>query len=240
MIHKTRGIVLHKIKYSETSIIVHIYTEKFGRLPFLIKGAARKNSKIKSAIFQPLVLLQTDIYHKSNKNLQSIKEVKIEPVLNSISTNIIKSSIALFIAEILYKTLKEETPNDQMYTFISNTIQILDIQDHELSNFHLKFLINYSKYLGFFPNNNYTLISPIFDLLNGTFIQTKPHHNHFIDKKLSAIFHELLNNQSYQNSLSISNINRFELLEKIVEYYKIHLEGFGDIKSIYILKNVFH
>ena len=124
MLSKTRGIVLHQIKYSDTSIIVYIYTEKYGRQTYLIKGAKRKNAKIKANIFQPLFLFDLEVYHNPNKKFQKIKEVVINPVLNTVPNNIIKKSISLFIAEVLYKIIKEEEPNITLFEYIRhhNTI----------------------------------------------------------------------------------------------------------------------
>jgi len=237
MQYKSRAIVLHKIDYSDTSIIVYLFTEKFGRQSFLIKGAKRKNSKIKSIAFQPLFLLEIEAYHKIKNNLQILKEIKVEPVLYSISNNIIKSSISLFIAEVLYHTLKEETANPETFNYIYNSIQVLELQDENINNFHIHFLIGLTKYLGFFPNNNYS--NNYFDLIDGSFKNHIPSHNHFLNKKQSEILYLLISRKSGQN-IPIMAKNKIEFLAKLMEYYKIHIDGFGDIKSLHIFNTLFH
>lgn len=240
MLSKTRGIVLHKIKYSDTSVIVHLYTEDFGKQVYLIKGAFSKKAKLKSVLFQPLTLLEIETVYRSNKNFQTLKEVKAEPLLLSISGNIIKSSIALFMAEILYKVLIEESGNKEKFEFLFNTIQLLDLSDHGINNFHLSFLIKFSKYLGFYPNNNYSQVNKYFDLINGSFVQFIPSHNHYLTEDLSELLSNFMNGMNGDHVFKLSNKARLCLLENLIDYYRIHVENLGSIKALSVLNDVFH
>src|SRR3990172_7140574 len=122
MIYKTRGIVLHHIKYSETSVIAKIYTELFGLQSYLINGVRSQKAKVKANLLQPLSLVDMIVYHKEKKGLQRIRDVSGNPPLSSIPYDFPKSSVALFIAEILYKSIREEEANTNMFEFIFHSI----------------------------------------------------------------------------------------------------------------------
>ena len=104
MDHKTKGIIFHTIKYGESGLVVKIYTESYGLQSFIINSVGSKKGKIKSSIFQPLNLVEVVINLKENRSLQRIKEIRIQPVFQTILDDIAKSSIVLFLNEILYKS----------------------------------------------------------------------------------------------------------------------------------------
>jgi DNA repair protein RecO (recombination protein O) len=241
MIQKTRGIVLHHIKYSETSVIATIYTEKFGRQSFLIKGVRSKKATVKANILQPLFLLDLEVYYKPTRDLQSVKEVRNAFVFSAIPYDLRKSSIALFIAEILYKTIREQESNSELFDYLYHTIQMLDLKPDGISNFHLYFLIQLTRYLGFYPANNYSETNPYFDLQNGSFVAIKPMHNSYLNPELSEILSNILPFSENQHAeMTINYIQRTNLLDKIIDYYCIHNEGLTNVKSLAVLKDVFH
>lgn len=241
MLYKTRGIVLNHIKYSETSIIVTIYTERFGRQAYIINGVRSKKAKIKANLFQALFLLDMEVYFKPKNELQRVKEIQNAFVFTSLPYDIKKSTLALFIAEILYKTIQEQEPNPELFEFLYNTIKLLDLKETGLSNFHIYFLTHFTKYLGFFPGNNYSETNCYFDLKAGRFMQIKPMHLFYLDKNLSSIFSQILRFSDRQHeNLKIDYLDRIQLLEKLLEYYALHNEGVSRIKSLEVLKEVFH
>lgn len=241
MIYKTRGIVLHHIKYSESSIIATIYTEKFGRQGYLIKGVRGKKSKIKANILQPLYLLDMEVYYKPKRDLQQIKELQSAHIFNSLPYELKKSTLALFIAEILYKTIREQEPNTELFKYLYHSILMLDLKEKGLSNFHIYFLIHLTKYLGFFPSNNYSALAPYFNLKTGTFMQIEPLQPYALDKDESEIFYHMLTfSENQHEKLKVSYANRISIVEKILLYYELHHEGAKNIKSFNILKEVFH
>ncbi len=241
MLYKTRGIVLHYIKYSETSVIVTIYTERFGRQSYIINGVRSKKAKIKANILQPLFLLDMEVYHKPKRDLQRVKEAQNAVVFSSLPYDIRKSALAIFIAEIIYRAIQEQEPNAELFEYMYNSVQMLDLKESGLSIFHIYFLIHLSKYLGFFPNNNYSEEKCYFDLKAGAFMQIKPFHTLFLDKEQSLIFSQLMDFSADQHaSIKISYKEMTELLEKIIEYYRLHNTGISEIKSMSVLKEVFH
>ncbi|MFC2104672.1 DNA repair protein RecO [Bacteroidota bacterium] len=241
MLYKTKGIVLHYIKYSETSVIVTVYTENFGRQSYIINGVRSKRSKIKANMFQPLFLLDMEVYHKPKRDLQRAKEIQNAFIFTTLPYDLKKSTLAIFIAEILYKTIREQEPNTELFNYLFSSIQMLDLKEKGISNFHLYFLIHLTKYLGFFPNNNYSEKNCYFDLKAGSFMQIKPMHLSFLEKDQSIIFNKMLDfSEDQHEELNLKYQDRIKLLEKLIEYYTLHNEGVTSIKSLEVLKEVFH
>jgi len=241
MLQKTRGIVLHRIKYSDSSVIVYIYTEKSGRQAFLVRGARRKKSHIKINLFQPLYALDLEIYINPKRELQSIKEYNNIIPFVSIPYNIQKSTIALFLGEMLYRFLLEEEANKPLFEYLLNSIQYLDKTEKSISNFHLLFLIQLTKYLGFTPNDNYSEQTPVLDLKNGVFVHAIPNHTYYLNLKESRLFSNFQNvGFEKANLLKISSASRTNLLARIIEFYRFHQSFSGEIRSFQIMKDVFH
>jgi len=240
MLHKTKGIVLHYIKYGDTSIIAYIYTEIFGRQAYIVNGVRKKSSKIRLNQFQPLSILELDVYYKPNRDIQRIKDLKNSLLLKTVHDNIVKSSIALFIAEIMYKTLREVEPNKPLFDFIYNSIHILDIKDKGIENYHLVFLLLLSKYLGISPVDGNQKSIEFTVTKHPTLIKNVKGFSFILTAEEKGAMTQL-HEYSFKNleKIKIDNNTRSSLLEKFIEYYKLHLEGIGTIKSLAVLKEVF-
>ncbi|MCX6266297.1 MAG: DNA repair protein RecO [Bacteroidetes bacterium] len=236
MLHSTKGIVFHTIKYSETSVIAKIYTELFGIQSYLLKGIRNSRSKIKPGLFQSMTLLDLVVYHKERQSLQSVKEVQLAHPYKTIPFDIRKSSVALFINELVYKAIREEEPNAGLFGFLWQTFTILDQTEENVSGFHLQFAVRLMHHLGIFPQNNYSEKCPVFDLREGMFRSIIPDHQHYLDPLNSKIFSDILNPESEIRNLK-SEI-RNHLLETILLYYQLHLPGFGGVQSHHILHEV--
>ena len=147
MLHSTRGIVFHTIKYSETSIIVKIYTGLFGIQSYLIKGIRKSKSKSRAGLFQPMTLLDLVVYHRERHSLQSVKEVTLAHPFKTLPFDIRKSSIALFINELIYKAIREEEANPDLFRFLWQTILTLDSTEEGVSSFHISFTVQLMHHL---------------------------------------------------------------------------------------------
>ena len=155
MLQQTQGIVFKTFKYSETSLIVRIYTEKLGMQSYMVNRVRHKQAKIKPALLQSLSILDMEVYHRQNKKIQRIKELKLAYIFSAIPFDTVRSSIALFITEILYKTVKEEEANAVQFEFLLSFIQYLDLTKLPIGNLHLWFMLHWSAFLGFLPQNNF-------------------------------------------------------------------------------------
>jgi DNA repair protein RecO (recombination protein O) len=149
MLHKTQGIVFRFTKYGDTSIIVTIFTELFGLQTYIVNGVRSKSSKGRIALFQPLTLLDMVVYYKENASIKRIKEVKCLHPYQTLQTDIRKSSIAMFINELLNKAVKEENHAQELFEFLLQSLIFLDDQKTDFENFHLMLLLKLSKFLGF-------------------------------------------------------------------------------------------
>ena len=240
MLHNTRAIILRQIKYSEGSIIVQAYTELFGRQAFMVNGVRTKKSKNKINLFQAMFIVEMEIYYKQNRELHRIKEVKNQAVLNNIITDPVKSTQALFLAEVLSKSITEEEKDQNLFDFIINSIQLLDITEENSANFHLMFLIKLSRFLGFSPEDNYSTVNNLFDLRTGQFCNNRPMYNEYIPANLCSVFHKFLKisiNDFYK--IKLISLVRSELLKLVLDYYYLHIEGMSEIKSYSVLTEVF-
>ncbi len=241
MIQKTRGVVLHTIKYTDNSVISHVYTENFGRQSFIITGTRGKKSTTRINLLQHLSILEMEIYIKQNRELQRIKEIKLHENFSSIPYNPVKNAIALFVSEILYKTLQEQESNFTLFSYLLNSIKILDLSERGYANFHLLFLLGFSRHLGFYPQNNYSPSAEIFDIENARFTGIQPLHTHFIPPPASRYIPVFMKSSlGEMDNIKLNADTRNILLEGILDYYRVHVTGMKTIKSFSVLKEVFN
>ena len=244
MLHKTRGIVFHLTDYSETSVVAKIYTEVFGLQSYLIKGARRKKSKVHAGILQPMSLLEMEVYHKDSGGLQYAADITNNPAFSSIPYDMTKCSIVLFLNEIVYKSIKEEESNPLLFDFLHHAMLWLDGMHPANPDFHLVFLVQLSRHLGFYPNGNYSERYPYFDMVEGSFYNspvqpsvggTRP----FFEPELSRWLGKLLDTPlQSQAKLNIPREVKPLLTGKMLEYYSLHVAGFGSVKSQAVLEAV--
>lgn len=239
MLHKTRGIVLKVTDYAESSVVVKIYTEKFGIQSYIINGVKKPKAKIKMNMLQALHLLDMVVYHKPNGGIQKISDARSFPVLTSIPYDIVKSSVAIFLNEILYKSLKEQTDDLPLFEFIYSSVELLDHSKTGIANFHLIFLMKLTRFLGFFPDLSFADSSNYFDLKDGIFTDRHPPHHFFIDEKYLEVFIAILRIPLQQYAdLQIEGTTRKYLLNSIIDYFSLHVDNFSLIKSKQVLEEV--
>ncbi len=240
MFEKSRAIVLYTIKYTDSSSIAHFYTEKFGRLSVMVRHSKSKKSVSKKSILQPLFLLNVNLQHKQNREVQQCKELVNTPVFQDIPFNIIKSSIALFLAEFLSKVLKEEETNPALFEFLSSSIQLFDQSSTGLANFHIVFLYELSKFLGFYPDNNFSATNCYFNLRDGYYSKFKESDELSLSKSLSEQL-SLVSKAGFQlmDNIKLSRTERTALLKALMSYYRYHLPEIGKVKSLEVLNQVF-
>lgn len=240
MLIKVRGIILHHIKYKENSAIVHMYTDMHGRQSYLINNVRGRKGQHRGNLLQPLFFLDMEVYHRPSREMQRIKEFNQYMSYRTLPFDMNKSTQAMFIAEVLYKSLKEEEANPELFEFLVNSIQWLDTSEKNNNLFHILFLVQLTKYLGFFPENNYSDLSCYFDLRSGQFTVSEQIHPDVMSKDVSIIFHQILK-KSFSNlhTMKIDHELKVGLTDSILDYYRLHVEDFGKLRSIGILKEIF-
>ena len=221
MIIKTRGIVFRFTKFKETSIIVTIFTETFGLQSYIVNGVRSKSAKNKIALYQPLTLLNLVVYHRENANIERIKEISCLHPYKSLMSDVKKSTLAMFLNELLNKTVKDESHAAEIFRFICDSLIALDSQEKGYENFHLIFMLKLARFLGF---GVYTLN----EVLGGR----------MTDRETEKILEELLT-ADYHAQLKITNIQRRTILELLIKFYAEHIETLGEIRSVQVLREVF-
>lgn len=240
MIHQTKGIVLNHIKYKESSIIVNVYTQVFGRQSYVVNRVRTSKNKGNTVLLQPLSLIDMQVYHRPKSHLQRLKEFKLLHPLTSIPFDQSKRAIAFFLTEVMSKVLREEEQNEHLFDFIYRGIEVFDTGVEGAHNFHLFFLFQLSRFLGFGPGPNEEG-DTVFDLMNGRFISYEPTHGYYIKGEMLKNWEQLYHLHVEQLSiLKMSSTQRSELLEVLIRYYELHLEGLGTIKSLDVLQALFH
>jgi DNA repair protein RecO (recombination protein O) len=240
MIISSEGIVLRTIKYSDSSVICKIYTREKGMLSFLIQGIYSRKASIKPSMLQPLQPLELHFYFHQNKTLFKIKELRPSVILNNLHYDVNRSSIAVFMAELINKSIQEEETHPALYEFLMKSILMLDSLPTSLANFPMFFLLEYSKLLGFYPNNNYASDTPYFELHQGVFTNESDDDSYFIMPPLSEYFSKMLDTSFEQfDTLTFPKQIRQLLLKKLIAYYQIHLNGFRNLNSLQVLEDMY-
>lgn len=239
MLHKTRGIVLKTTSYRENSVIVQIFTEKFGIQSYLINGVKKSRAKISLNMLQPLHLVDMVVYHKANGNIQRVSELRPSPVFSSIPYDITKRTIAMFLNEVLYKSIRQQMTDEKLFEFIFSAICWFDECGDRNTNFHLAFLLKLSRFLGFAPSVAIDKDHIFFDLQEGAYKSRMPVHPHFLNKDDAALF-ILLYTTPFEKISDIKAENKVRryVLDKILIYYALHTASFGEILSHQVLEEV--
>ena len=239
MLIKTKGIVLSKLRYRDNDLIVKCFTWHRGVVSYLLRGVLNsKKGHSKVAYFQLLSQLQIEENYRANQSLQTIKDVKLDYNYTSLHTHILKSAIAMFLAEVLSSVLREEEENQLLYNYIETTFRWLDTKD-EFSNFHLLFLLNLTKHLGFYPDTSDTN-QMYFNLNNGLF-ESKKQEIYSISGENLTVLKQLLGiNFDELDSIKLNSKQRQSFLTMLLLYFELHLGSFKKPKSLQIFNQVFN
>lgn len=239
MLNKNKAIVISKIRYRDNDLIVKCFTKHKGLVSYVIRGALKTSKGSSKAVYyQLLSQLQIEENFKANQTLHYIKEVKIDYIYRSIHTNVFKSSIAMFLAEMLSTVLKEEEQNMQLYEYLQVSLRWLDYQE-EFSNFHLLFLLNLTEYLGFYPETTNNDAS-YFNLSNGLFENQKSNRYAISGENLTLLKRLLGINFDDLSTIKISSKQRQSFLTMLLLYFELHLGSFKKPKSLQVFNQVFN
>jgi len=241
MLLKTKGIILHSLPYGERQTIINAYTEEFGRVAYIIYGTHAKRSKLSYALLTPLSIFNLEVEHFNTHDLQRIHEAKREFVPTQIQYHPFKNAIALFLAEMLYRILQEAGPNRPLFDFLCRSIHWLDVAEAGIANFHLAFLMQLSTFLGIHPDATSYRPDRLFDLQEGVFTDTSPNHTNCLDRTESAAFNSLLR-ISYENMglYTFTRNERTAIIRHIIDYYRLHLFDFPEIRSLAVMQEIFN
>lgn len=239
MLYSTRGIIFHTVPYSDNRVIAKIYTEEFGLLSFIVSVSRTKSGKIKSPLLQPLTQVDLRIEKKEKSHLHSLRDIGLAVPYAHLHNEIVKTTIALFVAELLYKTVREEEKNKDLFTYLANSLLALDVAHDGVANFHLVFMMQLTRFLGFYPQENDSGSQSVFDLTNGVFVARTPNHFNFLDPTESRLFEEIFKHSfSDMQELQLNGEKRRIALNALLRYYEAHVHGIQKIISHEILSTV--
>jgi DNA repair protein RecO (recombination protein O) len=242
-LHKTKGIVLRAVKYGETSLIVTIFTELFGLQSYLVNGVrtSSKKGSGKANLFQATAILDMVVYNNELKHLNRIKEFKWSYLYQHIFSDVPKNAVALFMIELLTKCLKQPEANPELFEFCEDAFIHLDESTGSvMANFPLFFALHLPVFFGFRISDEYSDKNSIVDLQEGIFVPERPDHFHFLEGKQAEVTSELLKMMQPEEleQLKLNHDFRRQLLFAYETYYALHIQDFGTMKTLPVLREV--
>lgn len=243
MLHKTKGIVTRVVKYGETSVIVNIYTELFGIQSYIVNGVrtTSKKGSGKGNLFQPAAILDLVVYHNDLKNIQRLKEFRWGYLYQTLFFDVIKNSVALYMIELMQKSLKQPEPNPDLFHFLEDSFLHLDISDDAVvANYPLFFALHLSGFYGFRISDTYSSRNNVLDLREGEFVSDQPAHAYFLEGDYSFITSQLLKvMQPHElKEIRLNKEARRILLNAYGIFYALHVPDFGTMKTLPVLQEV--
>jgi len=237
MLIKTPAIVLSVIKYNDTDAVVKTYTEQTGFTTFFIRGFFKgRKSRHKKAVFQPNALIEIIFDYKNKGQLEYLKEAGLLYHYKNINYDFDKLNISTFLREVLLESLKNEQADETLYSFISQEFIRLD-QEKFNPDFHLVFLLNLTRYLGFYPD--FQTEGNYFDLVNANFTTQPPLHP-YLNSKETFLFRRASGMIfATKNTVKLTQKDRKKLIEIILKYYQYHITRFNMPKSVKILNQIY-
>ena len=216
MVKVTELIVLHTTKFGENSIVVHTLSKEYGRRGFVVRGVGKKSVM---SLFQPLSILEADITESSKSNLFTARNLSLKHHLSGIRENMFKNSMTMFMAEVLYRSIKDGAREEGLFEWCEKSILTLDAIKSDFSNFHIRFLLELAMSLGFSPEAKALL--PFADS-----------HFPIIERFMKESFAETM-------LIPLSGVVRNEIAEEILRYIEYHTESSLNINSLKVLRELF-
>ncbi|MDX9903523.1 MAG: DNA repair protein RecO [Bacteroidales bacterium] len=239
MLIKTEAILLHHVRYSDNSLIAQFYTLDHGRMSVMVRGLSSKKGNARFSYFRPMNVFSLEIYHSEKREVHNLKEMSLAFVPRNTPADIRRSTLAMFISEVLYNIIREEDVNRRLYEFIRSSAVTLDEMQEGISNFHLWFLVAFMAYTGIGPTAA-TVRDSYFDMLTGQFTASQPMHPDFLEPHHAAVFNRLLQMPAMElETMHLQGEERSQLLESILRYYSLHLAGIRQFRSLTVLRELF-
>ncbi|MBK8563280.1 MAG: DNA repair protein RecO [Saprospiraceae bacterium] len=239
MLIKTLGIVFKSKKYSETSVIVDVFTEEKGMRSYIVSGVRSQRPTVSAGLLQPMTPIELVAYEKDGHDLTRLKEVKPYHVFQAIPFDIRRSSVGVFMIEVARNGIQGHEAQPNLFDFLLRNFVYLDETPHSIANLHLHFMVHLAEYLGFLPGGDYSDETPFFDLQEGMFTEFKPLHQHSLEQLAAGKFYQLLILPMERcHEVLFDREERRSLLKSLLNYYKLHIENFPPVRSHEVLEEV--
>jgi DNA repair protein RecO (recombination protein O) len=238
---KTDGIVLTHTRYRDSSAIIHMYTRELGRQDYIVNGVRGNRKNRKTALLQPLNRLSMEVYHAPAKELHRIREFSLRHPLARIPYHQNSRAQAFFLTEFLAKVLIMQDPASALYDFLDQAVELLDSEIPGVENLHLFVMFRLTGHLGFMPENNHSAAQPWFDLKNGYFVRSEPVHPMALNPDKAHLFARLFETDTRSlKSLARNATERQQILNALLDFFRLHAHGFGNLRSLDVLHNMLH
>jgi DNA repair protein RecO (recombination protein O) len=241
MLLKTRGIVFRTVKYGETSVIADIFTEEKGLHTFIAGGVRAAKARMPFSLFQPMTAVELVSYFREEAGaLNRLKELRAAEVWSQTPFDIRRGAVALFMAEICRKSIHEAEENRELFEFLLENLRWLDSTPHPIANIHLHFLLQLSGFLGFQPQAEIAGEGELFfDLKEGAFSPVPPPQAFFLEPQQTAQMLALLRSPlELCHKIPLDRCGRKMLLQKLLQFYQLHLPAFSEVHTPEILEMV--
>jgi len=237
MLLSTRAVVIHTFPYSDTSVIMRAYTEKVGFASFLLKGYKR-NKKQKTQL-HPLAIIELSFLERNNSSLHITRNVSSQNPHMNLLMDPIRSGVAIFLSEWLAHTIKEDEEGDpRFFSWLINAIELLNSAE-TIANYHLWFILELSKFMGFSPQGEKTTSTPLFSLTEGSFTN-RGSTTESLNEEESTLFDQLMKrNYEEISELPLNKRERSNLLHLFHAYFQLHIDKEFKLKSLEILKQLY-
>ena len=237
---QSTGIIFRRIKYSETSLIVDIFTKGKGIRSFIFSGVRKAKAKVSAAMIDHMNIVNIIAYDKDNDKLARVKEIHLEYPYRNLTTDVIKSSLGIFLLEMTRDCIQEKEPNEELFEFITEWYKYLDRCEHQLSCFHLMYLLGLSRFLGFEPMNDFDEETRTqFNLMDGNFVHISNTSKYLLPVERSIFIRQLLKADMKQlEYIRIPRGVRDALLKDIIKFYRLHIDNFREPKSLPVIQAV--
>ena len=240
MVETIDSIVLQRIKYSDSSDIIQVYTPRQGRMSLFLRCGRSSRRVGASRLFRPLSFLQLEVAVGGHGTLNYVREARPLVVYESLAFDCRKSSIGLFLSEVLCHSLREEVGNEALFLFLQYSFRFLDaVPTGQCSNFHLVFLLHLLRFLGVMPDVGSYVPHAFFDLQNSCFSFERPRGRCLLPDESKAMV--TLMRMTYGNMwlFRLDRAQRNRCLDVLMDYYQLHVPGFGTLKSMDVLRQLF-
>lgn len=238
MLVKTEAIVLNRIRYTDNSFVVNLYSEEYGRVSALVRTSSKK-PETKANIFAPLNIIRTELKVKDTRTVQNISYHELVKSPTAHSNDISRICISQFIAEVILKMVREEERNESLYNFFVSTINAIENTDNNIVNVHIIFLKDFASHIGFGITNNYCVETPYFNTREGMFLPVYTTDEESFDMPLSVAFSRLLAMSYDTNDSKFPYSYRKKMIDVMLSYYKMHSENISEIKSLKVMNDIF-
>jgi DNA repair protein RecO (recombination protein O) len=148
---ESNATVLKTVNYSDTSLIVRLFTEHYGKVTVIAKGARRPKQSI-AGILQPPNHIAIWYSHKEGRDVQTLTKTEFVERYTQLAASLSKSAAAMLAVEMLDRAVHDSDPHPILYRLITSTLRSLDhTEANEMVILHF-YQFHLAKQLGFGPH----------------------------------------------------------------------------------------